>query len=380
MYDASADMVYAGGGYVDPYTDQWLTQVGGSNPYRYFGNAGPGRTSPADAVSGLGNLLARPALVEPTIWDGYGAELQHNLGVYMTGLTVAFGVAEVIGGGVVGVGAGWTGVGLAAAGALIYSGVDDIQAGVRQLAGDQDAVTSKFVLGREAAELAGADEDTARMVGNITDIGLSVGAGVTGGIVRGTQKAATRAAARSAHAAKMGAIHQRQAVLANIAESRAARESSNFGTHTKRVAAIREEARYGRLVKELEAKHGAPGVHSIERHGAQTTLASQYRRVSESGYPNPTTGVLNQTKTKRASKFISSKDHYRALSYALNKKQAGYTGSTIQMRFNNFVGMSVQNMGTHSYRGPYNLNLTQYVTVRFDSQGRLLTAFPGSLE
>jgi len=58
------------------------------------------------------------------------------------------------------------------------------------------------------------------------------------------------------------------------------------------------EAGYLKRVERLESLYGTKNVHSLEKHGAQTTGMKQYRRVQHKDYPNPTTGAPgNKTKT-----------------------------------------------------------------------------------
>ena len=55
--------------------------------------------------------------------------------------------------------------------------VDDLQAGIRKLAGDESAETLKFYAGYEGAKALGADERTARIIGTTTEIGGGITAG-----------------------------------------------------------------------------------------------------------------------------------------------------------------------------------------------------------
>jgi len=72
------------------------------------------------------------------------------------------------------------------------------------------------------------------------------------------------------------------------------------------------EADYLRRIQLLEKHFGTSNVHSLQKHGAQPSGLAQYRRVQRSTYPNPTTGAPGNP-TKVASKFLTHRDHYRAL-------------------------------------------------------------------
>ncbi|MFK7767717.1 MAG: RHS repeat-associated core domain-containing protein [Mariniblastus sp.] len=136
------------------------------------------------------------------------------------------------------------------------------------------------------------------------------------------------------------------------------------------------EANYGRLVRKLEAEHGTPNVHSVEKHGAQTTLGAQRRRVQDAGYPNPTTGA-NGNATKTASKFRSNKDHYDTLRRALDLQEAEGFQPQRRIEFERPIGDVVRNEGTHSNRGPFSTTESSTGLVRFDpTSQKFYTAYP----
>ncbi|WP_202803263.1 hypothetical protein, partial [Paenibacillus sp. OSY-SE] len=76
-----------------------------------------------------------------------------------------------------------------------------------------------------------------------------------------------------------------------------------------RLQQLAEENAYRRL-QDLE--NSIPGAHFLERHGAQTTLQSQYDRATQG--INPTTGVIDTDRRGRpripaaATKFLSHRD------------------------------------------------------------------------
>ena len=135
------------------------------------------------------------------------------------------------------------------------------------------------------------------------------------------------------------------------------------------------EANYGRRVQDLEATYGTSNVHSIEKHGAQTTSGSQYLRVRGLNYPNPTTGV-GGTPIKTASRFLSNKDHYDTLQAALDRQISGFQQNVL-VEFDRAIGMNYRNLGTYTNRGPFSVNLTTRAVVRFDTTTqRFYTAYP----
>jgi hypothetical protein len=144
----------------------------------------------------------------------------------------------------------------------------------------------------------------------------------------------------------------------------------------QRAARIAElsEANYGRRIADLESTYGAPGVHSFQKHGVQTGIMSQFRRVQQADFPNPTTGAAGN-QTKNASMFLSNRDHYETLAYAIRQKAAGAAGN-IPVAFDRTIGVSVTNLGSYANRGPFQIRLTNKASVRFDQLGRFYTAFP----
>ncbi|VUD69395.1 hypothetical protein TDB9533_04762 [Thalassocella blandensis] len=143
------------------------------------------------------------------------------------------------------------------------------------------------------------------------------------------------------------------------------------------------EVDYKKRVEFLEQNYGTqtPGrsVHSLEKHGAQTRILKQYRRVKHPDYLNPTTGLPGQP-TKKASKFLSHKDHYYVLRKAiLEQKSKGFPGGDEVFEFDYNIGATIKNLGSHSNRGPYSAEYLNKARVRFDGdleKGKFFTAFP----
>lgn len=136
------------------------------------------------------------------------------------------------------------------------------------------------------------------------------------------------------------------------------------------------EAGYLSRIERLESIYGSQGVHSIEKHGAQTTGMKQYRRVQHKDYPNPTTGAPGN-KTKTASKFLTHKDHYEILRSAILQRKMSPEVNDFEVVLNRNIGVNIKNLGTHKDRGPYSAEYTNTAIVRFDpNTGKMFTAFP----
>lgn len=168
-------------------------------------------------------------------------------------------------------------------------------------------------------------------------------------------------------------------IVRGVAPARAEYLRAQYGhlTTAQRRARIAElsEANYARRIHELELSLGTPNVHSLQKHGAQTTFLSQFRRVQQLNYPNPTTGLTGNP-TKNASRFLSNRDHFETLTRAINQ-QVGVFKPTITVQFDRAIGVTVRNLGTHSNRGPFSINLTNQAVVRFDpNTQRFFTAYP----
>jgi hypothetical protein len=146
-----------------------------------------------------------------------------------------------------------------------------------------------------------------------------------------------------------------------------------LGLHGNKCKSLSEDE-YKRRIEMLERKYGSSNVHSLEKHGAQTSAISQYRRVKDASYPNPSTGAPGAP-TKKASKFLTNKDHYQALRKGILENKR--TGSRdVEVSFDRDVGLSVENLGTHRQRGPFSAQYVKNARVRFDNDGKFYTAFP----
>ena len=130
----------------------------------------------------------------------------------------------------------------------------------------------------------------------------------TGG--RNVYSSATRANAE-AYAAGRGHTVLSDSVAQARVRSQELRAKYGHLNEEGRQARIEElhEANYGRRIRDLEATHGTPNVHSLEKHVAQTTSQAQLDRVSLPDHPNPTTGQPGNA-TKTASRFFTNRDHY----------------------------------------------------------------------
>ena len=136
------------------------------------------------------------------------------------------------------------------------------------------------------------------------------------------------------------------------------------------------DAVYLQRIERLESIYGTSNVHSLEKHGAQTTGIKQYRRVQHKDYPNPTTGAPGN-KTKTASKFLTNKDHYEALRSAILQRKANPEINDFDIVMDRSIGVNIKNLGSHKKRGPYSANYTNTARVRFDpNTGKMFTAFP----
>jgi hypothetical protein len=196
--DAFAYRRYVSGGFFDAKHVEWT--------------AVQEKSAQAATQSLFSNPVNRLTVSWDALWDPerYGAMSDVTQPAWINRTQGAFQVGFGILEGVTGIATSWTGFGLLA----IVHGADTTGAGLYQLiSGEQTpTLTSRAFAG--AARLAGASEGTAQVVGVVGDMGVGFIAGF--GSARGLAQAAQRQAIR-------------QRVLANIAESRAAREASRFG-------------------------------------------------------------------------------------------------------------------------------------------------------
>lgn len=154
------------------------------------------------------------------------------------------------------------------------------------------------------------------------------------------------------------------------------RGDGKLGKNPDRTGQKISEAGYLERIERLESIYGSPNVHSLEKHGAQTTGMKQYRRVQHKDYPNPTTGVPGN-KTKTASKFLTNKDHYESLRSAILQRKANPEINDFDIIKDRNIGVNIKNLGSHKNRGPYSAQYTNTARVRFDpNTGKMFTAFP----
>ncbi|QGJ68591.1 Hypothetical protein PBC10988_2520 [Planctomycetales bacterium 10988] len=88
-----------------------------------------------------------------------------------------------------------------------------------------------------------------------------------------------------------------------------------------------QEAYWTQKIVDFEAKYGAKGVHSLAKHGAQTTLAQQGRRVFTGVTPNGVHGAP----TKNATRFLSAKEHYILMNKAYNQQLIDLKNGTLNL-------------------------------------------------
>jgi hypothetical protein len=153
------------------------------------------------------------------------------------------GAVQMIQGGVeivLGGAASKTGIGMILGIPLIAHGLDTFQAGLRTFAGEDNVNTLTSQKISEFAQGLGASKSTADTIGAWGDVGIGLVGSVgamwrIGAVGRAAEQAALRAR-----------------VMANIAESQAARQASRFGVYAAREAAVMRyasgEAQVGRTV------------------------------------------------------------------------------------------------------------------------------------
>ena len=95
------------------------------------------------------------------------------------GVKLVGGLVETGGGVIIGVGASWTGVGAVAGGGIAVHGLDNVQAGIRQLwSGEEVRTYTSQGVSSTAHHAFGVDEDKAILIGEVVDAGLGVFGGV----------------------------------------------------------------------------------------------------------------------------------------------------------------------------------------------------------
>jgi len=166
--------------YYDPTTGRWTSEdpvrfaAGDTNLYRYIFNNPTNATDP----SGEG------------VWGWVKA--------VGGGLEIAAGVG-------IGVAAGWTGIGLVPAAALIAHGADTTQAAVREIATGKEVRTITANLTTDAAAGLGADAGTAQVIGDVVDLAIPVVATAGGALVQRAPQGVQLAARVGAPLAQRGA-------------------------------------------------------------------------------------------------------------------------------------------------------------------------------
>ena len=135
----------------------------------------------------------------------------------------------------------------------------------------------------------------------------------------------------------------------------------------RRKKAKKANARKSRTkITELERTRGVSNVHSLDRHGAQTSLAQQLDRANNA--PNGITSYKSH-----AARFTSHQDHLDTLNTALDRRSRGLGQQTPQGYRDTF------DMGRPVAEGfrkdSSNLVRTSEVTVTFNSSGQLVSLF-----
>jgi RHS repeat-associated protein len=237
------------------------------------------------------------------------------------------------------------------------AGVDDQQ--VR----DELAGTKKFVKGTADFVVNGDYAQSAKNVGNtIADTARSSASGNVTATANLTQGLLAAATLRSASKG-------RGAIVKESSTGPGAKVSNNSNQKISEVG-------YKKRVERLESIYGSKNVHSLEKHGAQTSGLAQYRRVKNANYPNPTTGSSGR-RTKNASKFLTNKDHYETLRSAILQHKKDPTRTNVSVKFDRNIGVNIKNLGTHDNKGPYSANYVDNAVVNFDlNSGKFFTAYP----
>ena len=122
-----------------------------------------------------------------------------------------------------------------------------------------------------------------------------------------------------------------------------------------------------------------PGAHFLEKHGAQTTLSSQYQRASTGS--NPTTGTIETySKGKKAgqpkipsaaTRYTSHRDQLNAIERAIQIfKNTGSTDlSNRPIEMNRVIGEGYQ-------KGTLKHGTQTQATTILDKTGKPITSFP----
>jgi hypothetical protein len=169
----------------------------------------------------------------------------------------------------------------------------------------------------------------------------------------------------------------KDALLNNIADSKKARESSNFDQYlvAERKVVISAQAEQERLAakKLSDLESSIPDAHFSSKHGAQTTLEQQKDRAING--IDPITGLPQydrngQLITHDSTKFISNQDQLYAIEKAIeiNNARVDKKDTPIEIKFNYIIGE-----GYKKDTGVYGLSKTALIYFR---NGDVRTAFP----
>ena len=168
--------------WTDPFGLEASGSSGGNNPF--LGTAMPASFGPQDAKKGM-IPDEQGGWRWPTAEErlaSINADYDRQFRIDNPNIYRWEGVGQTAGGVLEGIAAGTLAVAPvpgARIGAAVVgvNAVDDLQAGIRKLAGNESATSLKFYVGYEAAKTLGADERTARIVGTTTEVGGGLAAG-----------------------------------------------------------------------------------------------------------------------------------------------------------------------------------------------------------
>ncbi|MDA8016720.1 MAG: Ig-like domain-containing protein [Thermoanaerobaculia bacterium] len=240
-HDGETGFVYARRRYLDPELGRFTTPdplgfVDGPNLYQFALNNPVSFSDPMGLESvGIMQMVRDQRLLDPStraeeLADRAASKedvLQVLGNPYVQGsLQVIWGCTEAVAGGT----AVWSGAGTVPGAVMLAHGGDMCVTGLRTLASGQTKETL-FVQGVTGGlELAGVDPAYSGFIAAGIDIAVGVGSSVA--TLRASTRVSSEASTRVSINLSRGPNAIRQRVLANIAESSAARGASNFTAHT----------------------------------------------------------------------------------------------------------------------------------------------------
>ena len=172
QFDEETGLYYYGARYMNPMASIWYGVDPLADKY----------TTTGGYVYTFDNPIK---LIDP---DGRGPGWNRFTG----GLRVIGGSLQIIAGFTGGIATSWSGVGAVVGGVAVVHGIDDVQAGVRQLWTGKEVESFTFQGIKAGAQLAGASANTANSIATFSDIGLGLvgsGAGLFKVLNKGTKVA-----------------------------------------------------------------------------------------------------------------------------------------------------------------------------------------------